>query len=259
MMDRGRATTPHRGGTVRPSRRSLDAGRRRKAAGPHGRRLSSRLRPAHRRRHSRACRSTLRRKDPRGKPAYDHAIVGATGGHCRFVEREAGDRSGRARIVLLLLCLALVLTAGFGVSSGASDVAPPALRINSRLAPSSAAQGSRYRLSGPISSRRRCGTTMPTKAMPPLTATAAPVAAETIRIATCFSRCTGTPRWAANPPRQHSCRIRLGARKGVTSEGGDHDRTRGENLRPGRPGERAQRPKVRSRNCRSSARRSPDR
>jgi len=34
---------------------------------------------------------------------------------------EAGDRSGRARTVLALLCVGLVLTAGFGISSGASD------------------------------------------------------------------------------------------------------------------------------------------
>jgi iron complex transport system permease protein len=35
--------------------------------------------------------------------------------------RAAGDRSQRAQIVLVLLCVALVFTAAFGVSSGASD------------------------------------------------------------------------------------------------------------------------------------------
>ena len=34
---------------------------------------------------------------------------------------ETGDRSGRARVVLGLLSVALALTAGFGISSGASD------------------------------------------------------------------------------------------------------------------------------------------
>ena len=70
-----------------------------------------------------------------------------------------------------------------------ASVSAPTIRI----APSSTEAGSSRRCAGPITRRRRCGTTMPTKPMTPLTDTATPVIAETRTIAIRFSRSTSTP------------------------------------------------------------------
>ena len=80
-----------------------------------------------------------------------------------------------------------------GISAGATMVRASVSAPTSRMAPSRAEAGSSSRCAGPITSRSRCGTTMPTKPTTPQIETATPVIADTSTIEIRFSRSTSTP------------------------------------------------------------------
>ena len=80
-----------------------------------------------------------------------------------------------------------------GISAGATIVRASVSAPTSSTAPNSIEAGSSSRCAGPITSRSRCGTTMPTKPTTPQTETATPVIADTSTIEIRFSRSTSTP------------------------------------------------------------------
>ena len=59
----------------------------------------------------------------------DHSIAGAS----TLATTSEGDRSGRARIVIVLLCLGLALAALLSLTSGASDASAVSV-VRDRLA-----------------------------------------------------------------------------------------------------------------------------
>src|SRR6266704_427205 len=80
-----------------------------------------------------------------------------------------------------------------GISAGATMVRASVSAPTSSTAPSKAEAGSNSRCAGPITSRSRCGTTMPTNPTTPQTETATPVMADTNTIEIRFNRSTSTP------------------------------------------------------------------
>src|SRR6185312_1230218 len=80
-----------------------------------------------------------------------------------------------------------------GISAGATMVRASVSAPTISAAPNSIEAGSSSRCAGPIISRSRCGTTMPTKPTTPQTETATPVIADTSTIEIRFSRSTSTP------------------------------------------------------------------